>query len=837
LSQRVVALADALEREPLGAGRVLGRRALLGLLALSFAFPLSAVPRYFSGWSLNISLGVAFAACIAFLAVLWPLLGMRQGGTRALGANLLLTALLSSVALVLLRASPFAGFPALSGGDAGSHLNLRQKFESSEPRIYNGMTALYALDHWVVQLASTDDLGASAVGWQLVVIACAALASFAVVVRTEGTPAWRRLAVALVSVVGVLWVGFFVALPRIHYYQADGFLAHVFSLLPLALGALGYAATSVRLLRLVVLVVTLGAYRFTYLLNAGDLFLLCSVLIVVELRAAPARRAVRVPLWVAAILCFGAALVAYANIGKIIRVPGGFYPAPMPLQLLGLGLLTLVWCAVGPVCRRWRAPCPPEHLRLARFFGVFGGMPFALVAVWMAAGNPLSYYVHKYVFCAIVLGALCAPPVVVSAAARLMRRGASAGAVVVASALVVLAGAGVAALGASAQQYMAGFYDRIAGPPYEQLGPHGDRTVWRIIDATLRREHARFGGLMTPRWPESQFTNAHFGSPRLGHEPKGDVDRRPGHCVFWYQDLPESLERFWSAGAKQSIDQLRASDRARCESFTPKYAPLTQPSLCSRCFQGSMRRLPLARVIDGFHNLKRGKHGSELRWTNGNGRVPLRITEPEAELACLVQVDTQGDRPYDLWLDGQVLGPGPRRALPKLVPGSQHELSIRSPTFVSEKNKGVRGVRVKAITLECRDELFLSTNRKLPLSMAGDGFYGVERAADGGEFRWTNGHGRLPFSVTAVEAGLPCEVRVEPEKQQPYELWLDGNLLGAGPRQPLPALAPDAKHELEFRSATSVPANTAGTDERVLGVAVEAVTLDCGGELLARPVP
>ncbi|HKO93449.1 MAG TPA: hypothetical protein VJU61_19985, partial [Polyangiaceae bacterium] len=731
----------------------------------------------------------------------------------------------------------FDGFPALSGGDAGNHLHLLQRFESSEPRAYNGMTALYALHHWLVHLASLDDLAASAVGWQLAVIACSALASFAVLVQTEGISARRRFVLALVSLAGVLWAGFFVALPRIHYYQSDGFLAHVFSLVPLALGALGYAATNRRWLRLVVLAVTLGAYRFTYVLNAGDLCVVCSALVVAEWRGAPPRRTLRIPLLAAAIFCLVVALFAYVNVNEIIRVPGGFYPAPMPLQLVGLGSLTLLWCFVGPVCRRFGAPCPPQHLRLAQFLGVFGGMPFALVAAWMAAGRPLSYYVHKYVFCAIVLGALCAPPVVVSAASRLVRRGAGAWPAVAALVLVALGGVGVAASGASAAQYMAGFHERISGPPYEQLGPHGDRAVWRSIEATLQQEHASFGGLMTPRWPESQFTNAHFGSPRLGHEPEGKVDLRPGRCVFWYRDLPPPLERLWGEGAKQTIAQISTSRRERCESFTPRYAPSTQLSLCRRCFQGSERGLPLAQVSKGFQRPKRNKQGVEMRWTTGNGRVPLSLTEAEAAFDCLVRVDTQGGRPYELWLDGQLLGAGPARALPRLEPGSQHELSIRSPTFTVKKSKNPRGVRVKAITVECRDELLLRATRRLSVATASSGFHGLERTSDGREYRWTNGHGRLSFETTAAEAGLPCEVRVEPESHQPYELWLDGKLLGAGPRQRLPASERKAMHELEIRSATSVPADTAGTDDRALGVTVESVTLDCGDDIAPRPVP
>jgi len=44
-------------------------------------------------------------------------------------------------------------------------------------------------------------------------------------------------------------------------------------------------------------------------------------------------------------------------------------------------------------------------------------------------------------------------------------------------------------------------------------------------------------------------------------------------------------------------------------------------------------------------------------------------------------------------------------------------------------------------------------------------------------------------------------------------------------------------HELEIRSATSIPADRAGTDDRALGVTVESVTLECGEDIAPRAAP
>ena len=123
------------------------------------------------------------------------------------------------------------------------------------------------------------------------------------------------------------------------------------------------------------------------------------------------------------------------------------------------------------------------------------------------------------------------------------------------------------------------------------------------------------------------------------------------------------------------------------------------------------------------------------------------------------------------------------------------------------------------------------TRREIPLVGDLRGFHGVEKDADGSVVRWTKGDGEVPFELAASEVGATCSVFAPTVGALPYELWVDGTRLGAGPRQGLPRLEPNETHVLEIRSPVFIPARSGGSgDERTLGVRVKEVVLECTDE-------
>jgi hypothetical protein len=234
--------------------------------------------------------------------------------------------------------------------------------------------------------------------------------------------------------------------------------------------------------------------------------------------------------------------------------------------------------------------------------------------------------------------------------------------------------------------------------------------VWDRIERTLAREHATFGGLLTPRWPESSFTNAHFGIPDLLTVSRGQVLAEPGRCVFWYDDatLPTELRDRWSDGSRRQVRKLQASTKKVCGSFRSQAVSQTL-ALCSRCYHGRRRALDVTGFGRGFYDIEFTGAGARFRWTNGDGHTPLVLTAQEQKWGCTVSVDTVGNLPFELWLDENLLGPGPRQPFPSFPAGLTRELRVRSKTFVpasggKSADKRELGVQVKAIHVECVDE-------------------------------------------------------------------------------------------------------------------------------------
>jgi hypothetical protein len=96
-------------------------------------------------------------------------------------------------------------------------------------------------------------------------------------------------------------------------------------------------------------------------------------------------------------------------------------------------------------------------------------------------------------------------------------------------------------------------------------------------------------------------------------------------------------------------------------------------------------------------------------------------------------------------------------------------------------------------------------------------------------WRWTNGASRLRIRTAGLE-GRECFVRIFGPSPDIYELQLDGAPLeftARGHRMPRAATAADVI-ELTLLSEASVPAAAGtGTDERMLGLKVRNIALNC----------
>lgn len=109
-----------------------------------------------------------------------------------------------------------------------------------------------------------------------------------------------------------------------------------------------------------------------------------------------------------------------------------------------------------------------------------------------------------------------------------------------------------------------------------------------------------------------------------------------------------------------------------------------------------------------------------------------------------------------------------------------------------------------------------------------EGFWGAERSPTR-SWRWTNGSGRIRILPDRPAPGA-CFVRLLGPEPDAYTVRLDGATLPVTPRgHQLPPDASASGVELEIVSEASNPVETGtGTDDRLLGIRVFDIILDCG---------
>ena len=113
---------------------------------------------------------------------------------------------------------------------------------------------------------------------------------------------------------------------------------------------------------------------------------------------------------------------------------------------------------------------------------------------------------------------------------------------------------------------------------------------------------------------------------------------------------------------------------------------------------------PEARGWQGFHDLE-SADGRHWRWTNGDGRARIRAAIADYR-DCFLRIETIGSSELVIAWNGVEL-PIREGAYPvarRLRAGTEHEISIRSETFVPKGSEDTRtlGVQVSALAVSCQ---------------------------------------------------------------------------------------------------------------------------------------
>lgn len=491
------------------------------------------------------------------------------------------------------------GLASTGGGDAGNHAALRADFVTRVPGTYQGFTLFHTVTHGLEKLFGLDAFTSFRAGFYLVpaVLALALVAGLEVVtVRRWGTARAALAAqAALLVATAALWP--LLLLRLLHYHQAEGFYAHLFGLVPLVLAWLAYGLPRSALARCAALALFTVFYRHTYGLNLGDFLFTCGVLVLLEGRGLPPK--LRHAAWPVGLLLLGAAAYAYWRLLPLAHIGGGFVP-----HSYERALRVQCWTVVGLLVVRFLPPRGEEAVerRLLDFALLFAGVNAAVQLAYLSARLPIEYYFLKYGFHAVVLlqavllliassrvGALLVP------AKAPRARAWSVGLAVLVAVMLVEVTRG---WGRAFRVYDASFEERVRGqPPFQYLEPLEDRGATAIVREVLRGNGKRFGGLLSPSWPQVNFANVDLGwvpddwQAHNGHWlvfENGAVREGPDTCVFWQASEADQAgyQRITTEGyprLEARVRQLQERSDKVCRDYPAPWRADGRRTLCYRC--------------------------------------------------------------------------------------------------------------------------------------------------------------------------------------------------------------------------------------------------------------
>ncbi len=700
--ERSASTAPSLAAQPpLPWRRRLVRCATLSLLATPLACPLSGPVGELLRQPSDSMVPVAWLGMAFLLWWVVPVTRDAWAAPRYWPLAAVFALVIGGWAVVRLYVGTFSGFPALAGGDAGHHVTYMQQLAAGEVSQYHAV-GFHATAHWVRRAFGVDDLDAFALVFYTVV---ACLCCFVALVTSYANRRTGRAWLGQYAVALVLWLATAesVVLPLLHYYQCDGFLPHLFGLLPMMITATGYAVATRRSVRLLCLAAGLAGTPVFYALHLGDLLVVAAVLLGIESRASV--RAVSRLLRGTIVVLVAVAVWAYATLWPLGSMAGGLRRLELLPVLLAVGTLS-AFLLLASSDRLFHVRSPVNR-RLYLFVGVFG---VVAVAAASASGWPFSmYYVQKYTFIPAVLVSLTAVVCLVDCMASCWRSGESRRAAatakrrVAAVANVLAAATAMALLAWAVTPYRQTYRERVndAGP-WPRINRHADPGVLDLVRYELEARRCRFGGLIVPGWSETTFANATLGLGYLDLEARFTALR--DRCHFWYASVRTD------AAHRPFLSWLRRHPKKRCVPIRFADGKPARDQLCY--LKSAVTRVPIPLVdyksrvsVEGLHNVERTKDGRMFRWTNGRGRINIaawHFAPLRGERDCVLQMVIERQRPARVTWNGEALvraGKGWPLSSAAFEGRQPISIAIESTTFVPAQTEGTTDRRVLGVPI------------------------------------------------------------------------------------------------------------------------------------------
>jgi hypothetical protein len=556
------------------------------LIALPCA--LSAALRAVLAWSLPATMPLALLLSLppfAFAYVAW-----RRRTVNPSRASYAVPLAVAVASVVALYRRDFAGLTNYVGADAGVHVYQYEMFIRDQPGVYIGFVAMYGVMFWLQKLLGCNVYWALCIAYYFAIAVTAAIPC---IVALAQLGARRRTAARVVGIVtcavSATLLAALIVLPQQHYNETDGFIAHLFALIPLLLIWLADSVTNLRIARWSALLIGVVMYRYTYGLNLADLSLSVGAVLFMDSFGGGIRWPIRWLLRMAP-LPFAWAAVAYlrmlrpqiASYGWILQ-----FDLPTILWALGYAAGGLCVVAILAVATASDKRLLARSLRLPIVFAL-SSTAVAYLGWHLPGRQP--YYVLKYPMQAVVL---CAGAIVVALTALVANAvdGVRGG-------RWLWAGAGAVALCAyvaAVQGWLRGYeklwpmyLERVAGhAPYKLNRPLADLAAWQRIQRVLENQQKQFGGYVTTWWPMFNFMNAGLGYYNGGRVfwDHGGVHRGRGYCVFWdHGPVDASSTPFdLSPPLRDEVSRLESADGKTCTTYRAYWDHAIARTLCHVC--------------------------------------------------------------------------------------------------------------------------------------------------------------------------------------------------------------------------------------------------------------
>ena len=456
----------------------------------------------------------------------------------------------------------FDGFPAYNCSDGANHLIFRDIFIDSNPSIMNGLISPYGLSFWLEHTLSLSSFSAFRAVFYLGLLGIfTALYCINLAYNQSSLSSKNRLTAYLIFSLILCVTLEFLLLPIISYNQIDGFWVHLFAITPITWIWILYSTTNSPIKRLIILIFGAAFYRYTYVLNLGDYFILGSLLALYE-AIQTNQKNFRLGALITSAIFFLCAIPCYLKLSEIIVLIGSIQPSN--IQNISITLFTMATIALG-LCRAIKTKkisfpfsFPETQVRTLLFPSLFSIISIIALLVYRSTFHHGNYYIYKYLLHPLFLMVFAYIIVIYSFILSTVNQNKKTFQTYLQLGITIAFTLTCCFfLRSSYSSYLPQYNERIKHlSKYNHLKPLTDPNGEKIIRQILSQQGKKFGGYYIEHWPRFSFVNASLGLARSHNDYiKAKFIEDPGYCIFWASPIRADILK--SHLARKAINKLR----------------------------------------------------------------------------------------------------------------------------------------------------------------------------------------------------------------------------------------------------------------------------------------